>query len=562
MPSNELARQLQQAQQALQALRQQHLALQMQMGERAAGLEAALALAEQRRQEAERANAAKSRFLAHMSHEIRTPLNGVLGLTELALRSAHSPDQRRYLSVAHQAGQTLLRVISEVLDFSRIEAGKVDLRAQPFDPAQVLAEALRSVMPLAQQRALMLLYDWTGDNPTLLGDEGSLRQVVTNLLGNALKFTTQGQVALCAELRPAGPGHAALRIQVSDTGPGVPPAMRARIFDAFQQGDDSLSRHHGGTGLGLTIAKRLTDAMGGELALDCPPGGGSSFGLSLRLPLAVAPEAGHADPVDAQPGRGRLAWVVYASSTDGHWLARRMARLGWRCDTLGGLPEAVARASAGTQPDVVLVVEPALVPGANLAGLRAALPTAAIHLVIRPDWHDPVLEAPCAALDISALVVPLTPSMLRQLGVPAAPRNARSGEAEPLLPALRSDARVLLVEDNPVNQLVGQAFLKALGLQVRLAADGMEALAACAQQPPDLVLMDLQMPGMDGLEATGRLLALQREGRWPGAPILALTAHATDADHAACRAAGMSDVLTKPLSLEALHRQLGRWLPA
>jgi signal transduction histidine kinase/CheY-like chemotaxis protein len=569
MPADELARQLQQSQQALQALRQQHVALQMQMGERAAGLEAALALAEQRRQEAERANAAKSRFLAHMSHEIRTPLNGVLGLTELALRSAHSPDQRRYLSVAHQAGQTLLRVISEVLDFSRIESGRVDLRAQPFDAAELLAEALRGVMPLAHQRALLLLYDWIGDNPLLLGDEGSLRQVLTNLLGNALKFTAQGQVVLCAEARPAGPGHMALRIQVSDTGPGVPPAMRERIFDAFQQGDDSLSRHHGGTGLGLTIAKRLSDAMGGELQLDCPPGGGSTFTLGLRLPLAGAAARPLAPSLpDPHPGQGRLAWVVYASSPNGEWLARRLARLGWQCRTLGGLAEAVAQAqglagaNTGPLPDLVLVAEPALVQGADLPGLRAALPQATIHLVIRPDWHDPVLEVPCAALDISALVAPLTPSMLQQLGVHAADGEPRPSAPGAPLPPLRADARVLLVEDNPVNQLVGQAFLKALGLQVQLAADGLEALAACTRQPPDLVLMDLQMPGMDGLEATSRLQALQREGRWPGAPILALTAHATDADRAACRAAGMSAVLTKPLSLEGLHRQLGRWIPA
>jgi hypothetical protein len=222
----------------------------------------------------------------------------------------------------------------------------------------------------------------------------------------------------------------------------------------------------------------------------------------------------------------------------------------------------MARTASGPKPDVVLVVEPALVPGADLHALRAALPNATIHLVIRPDWHDPVLEAPCTALDISALVAPLTPSMLRQLGMSAPDSESRPGPTDAPLPALRADARVLLVEDNPVNQLVGQAFLKALGLQVQLAADGLEALAACIRQPPDLVLMDLQMPGMDGLEATSRLHALQREGRWPGAPILALTAHATDADRAACRAAGMSAVLTKPLSLEGLHRQLGRWIPA
>jgi signal transduction histidine kinase len=254
---------------ALIDLTQQQRELEALVRERTAGLQAALALAERRRLEAERANAAKSRFLAQMSHEIRTPLNGVLGLTELALRAANSPEQQRHLKAAHQSGQALLQVITDVLDFSRIESGRVELQTRTFDPAKLLADAFQAVMPLARARDLMMMFDWIGDDGPLVGDPSNLRQIVTNLLGNAIKFTDSGTVSLVAELRPAG-DQRHLTIQVRDTGPGVPEAHRARVFEAFEQADDRLERHHGGTGLGLTIALRLVQAMGGTLQLACP----------------------------------------------------------------------------------------------------------------------------------------------------------------------------------------------------------------------------------------------------------------------------------------------------
>jgi len=545
---------------ALHSLEQHRRELEALVRERTAGLEAALALAEQRRLEAERANAAKTRFLAHMSHEIRTPLNGVLGLTELALRGAQQPDQRRYLAVAQQAGQSLLQVISDVLDFSRIEAGHVELRHQPVDLAAVLAGTLRGVMPLARQRELLLMFDWDGDTDRVLCDETGIRQIVTNLLGNAIKFTAKGQVSLHAEARRTDGDHLALAIHVCDTGPGIPEALRHRVFEAFEQGDDSLARRHGGTGLGLTIARRLAQAMGGDLRLHCPAEGGTHFSLHLQLPIADPVATAPATAANA-PGQ---AWLVYHQVAAGDWLARRMQRLGWQTRVLIGLREAQDQLRAGTAPlpDVVLLAEPALRPGMDLAALRAALPAARMHLLIRPDWHDPALEGDAAALQITPLIAPLTPDDLQRLRQPAdAARPAAPGPG-PDMTALRRDAEVLLVEDNPVNQLVGQEFLRALGLQVRLAASGDEALSACAQRAPALVLMDLQMPGMDGLEATARLRAMQHEGLWAGAPIVALTAHASDADRAACQAAGMSAVLTKPLSLDYLRQHLVRWLPA
>ena len=556
---------------ALLQLEQQRVALEALVQERTAGLEAALVLAEQRRVEAERANAAKTRFLAHMSHEIRTPLNGVLGLTELALRGAVSTEQRRYLTVAHQSGQALLRVISDVLDFSRIEAGRVDLRPQSLDLPLLLADALRAVMPLAQQRDLVLMYDWTGDSEPVLGDETGIHQVVTNLLGNAIKFTRQGQVSLTTDARRDGPAHLALAIQVQDSGPGIPPALLGRIFEPFQQGDDSLARRHGGTGLGLAIAYQLAAAMGGAMQVECPAEGGTIFTLALRLPLAN-PDGLAANPA-ARRADGRRAWLVYHQEASARWLARRLERLGWQVIACTGLADALGRALDATEPrpDLVLLAEAALSPGIDLRPLRAALPTTRMHLLIRPDWHDPALEQQATALDVSTVVVPLTPSALLTLGqdldaapAPALFRAAESASGPPTeaVPPLRAGASVLLVEDNPVNQMVGQAFLQALGLRVRVADGGSEALACCQDDPPDLVLMDLQMPGMDGLEATGRLLDLQREGHWPGAPIVALTAHASDTDRSACLAAGMVGVLTKPLSLDGLRRQLQPWLAA
>jgi len=557
----------------LQLLAQQQHALQALVQERTAGLEAALALAELRRIEAERANAAKSRFLAHMSHEIRTPLNGVLGLTELALRGATSTDQQRYLTVAHQSGQALLRVISDVLDFSRIEAGRVDLRPQTLDLPTLLADALRALMPLARQRDLVLMYDWTGDWDPVLGDDTGIRQIVTNLLGNAIKFTRQGQVSLTTDARRDGPAHLALAIQVRDNGPGIPPDMLSRIFEPFEQGDNSLARGHGGTGLGLAIAYRLAAAMGGAMQVECPVSGGTVFTLALRLPLAnIENNASvQASAAVARPAAGRRAWLVYHREAPALWLAGRLERLGWLVIPCIGLPDAMQRALDPTEPrpDMVLLADPALAPGIDLRPLRAALPTTRMHLLIRADWHDPALEQQANALGLSSIVAPLTPSVLLGLGQhldPVPAQTIATGDIgipppDALVP-LRAGASVLLVEDNPVNQIVGQAFLQALGLRVRVADGGSEALASCQDDPPDLVLMDLQMPGMDGLEATRRLLDLAREGRWPGAPIVALTAHASDTDRSACLAAGMVGVLTKPLSLDGLRRQLLPWLAA
>jgi PAS domain S-box-containing protein len=540
-----------------QTLQQQELErtrtqLEALVAERTERLQTALALARHRQREAERADAAKSRFVAHMSHEIRTPLNGVLGMLELAQRGALEPEQQRYLETARRAGDMLLQTINGVLDFSRIEAGRIELRPAPFDLASAIVETMRSVMPTARDRPVVQRFDWIGPEPQLVGDEGAVRQILMNLVGNAAKFTREGHVSVTVTTADRGAGMLDVAVAVEDSGPGIPQPLRARIFDAFEQGDDSLAREHGGTGLGLAIARALARAMHGDITLDAPAGGGSRF--TLQLQLRTKPDSENPAP-RATPG---LAWLVATSRLGGPWLARRLQRLGWRTLLLdtGEQLMAVLRES-DEWPTQVLVSEYGLTPRLDLAALRRALPNAAIDLIIRPDWHEPVRERQARALGIGSILAPMTPKDLAGMGRPPAPPSAAAAASTNPWPP---GAEVLLVEDNPVNQLIGQEFLQALGLPVRTADDGESALVACLEKPPSIVLMDLQMPGMDGLEAARRLRQLQAEQRWPGAPIIALTAHAADSDRHACLAAGMNEMLTKPLGLETLRQMLLKFL--
>ncbi|HEY2926753.1 PAS domain-containing hybrid sensor histidine kinase/response regulator [Piscinibacter sp.] len=540
------------------ALEEQREQLEQQVQERTARLSAALAQAEQRQREADAANEAKSRFLAHMSHEIRTPLNGILGLTELALRVAQAPSLRRYLEVSLQSGQALLQLINSVLDFSRLEAGRLPLNDEPFDLSDAMAEALRAVVPLVRSKGLSMLYDYVGDVTWVRGDAARVRQIVTNLIGNAAKFTEQGHVKLSADVRRhRASDTCSATLRVEDTGPGVDPADLARLFDAFEQGDSSTTRRHGGTGLGLSIARGLARAMGGEIVADAAPGAGAVF--TLTLPLRVA-----RDPRPLPPPPPGHAWLVYLRGTSTRLMQQRLARLGWTATPLPSVAQAVTHATmldAAERPDLVLVAEHVLgEPDVDLRALRAALPAARIALLIRADWHDPHFERIALELDMPLALLPLTPRDLTLLT--GGHRPLEAPEAAAVAPAVAALAPVLLVEDNEVNRLIGEEFLRAMGLPARAVDSGEAALAACLAEPPSLVLMDLQMPGMDGLEATRRLRALQQAGRLPPFPIIALTAHAMGSDEAESAAAGMDAFLSKPIMMATLRSELERWLPA
>jgi signal transduction histidine kinase/CheY-like chemotaxis protein len=525
-------------------------------------LNAALAEARRQRGEAERASNAKSEFLAHMSHELRTPLNGLLGLTELALNAAEQPAQRRYLDVALTSGRALLQLINEVLDLSRLDAGGIELACQSFDLPALLADVMRSLMTgpgpggAGGSRAVSMRFDWVGEVTQVLGDPARVRQVVTNLVANAIKFTERGHVALTAELvadaSAPGNGWRAI-VRIEDSGPGIEPALRERVFDAFVQGDASLTRQHGGSGLGLAISRRLARAMGGEVTLERSSSEGSRFAFTWPLQLDL-----QASPLPrVAPGR---LWLVYRDAAGAQWIARRLERIGWRCDVVPSVDAAAARArqeAPAQLPTVVAIAERTMDAGTDLAALRAALPQAHIALLVRPDWNQPALERAALAQGAVPTVLPLTPQALNAML--SATHHVPRAAAVACAAAVQA-ARVLVVEDNAVNLMITEEFVRQLGHVPTGVADGAAAIVACEQQAPQLVLMDLQMPVMDGLETTRRLRVLQAEGRLPRFPIVALTAHASDADRKLGASAGMDDYLTKPILIDALRAAFERWI--
>ena len=544
---------------AQQELAQHRERLERMVEDRTARLSAALALAESQRAAAEQANLAKATFLGHMSHELRTPLNGVMGMTQLALRIAGSDTQRKYLELAGQSGQTLLRILDDVLDFARAEAGKLQLVAEDFDLPRLVAETVRSFMPQVGVRPIHVMFDNRGGIAQVRGDGGRVRQIVSNLVGNALKFTERGAIVIEVEATEVEPGSCKVRIDVRDSGIGMDSATAQRVFEAFEQGDSGTTRRHGGTGLGLPIVRLLAQSMGGEVQVRSAPGAGSTF--TVELTLAAAPQA-TADDLGAP--RGGQAWLLYRSEQPACWLRRRLARLGWTAEIVDSIATAIERlrhAGAGSAPDSVIVADEILAEVSALAPLRRALPPqVSISLLFRPDFHLPLLHEAAAAAGVHLAIAPLTSAELRQLLQPDPVARAASAAPAPLL--LPAPARVLVVEDVPLNQLIVGEMIRVLGLHAEMASSGEEALRSCSHAAPDLVLMDIHMPGMDGLETSRRLRALQAGARLPRFPIVALTANAMDADRQASLAAGIDEHVTKPIDLERLRSVLVRWLPA
>ncbi len=548
---------------AHQELAQHREQLRQMVEDRTARLSAALALADSRRAAAERANQAKATFLAHMSHELRTPLNGVMGMTELALRIAGSETQRKYLGLAEQSGQTLLRILNDVLDFAKAEAGKLQLVAETFDLPQLVAETVRTYLPQVGARPLHVLFDCDSGQSHVSGDPGRVRQIVSNLLGNALKFTDRGTIRVVVGLTPAATAADAcdVRIEVSDSGIGMDEATAQRVFEAFEQAETGTTRHHGGTGLGLPIVRLLARLMGGEVQVHSAPGGGSRFSVDLRLGTAPQPAREGA----ASTGH---AWLLYRSEPAGQWVQGRLRRLGWSAEIVPDIATALARlrgGGAGAAPDSVLVADEILLAASALAPLRSALPARVpITLLFRPDFQLPLLHEAAAASGVRLAIAPLTAADLRLTLQPAllsalAMAAPLPGPAEPALALL---PWVLVVEDVEMNRFIVGEMIRVLGLRAVMAASGEEALRLCGDAAPDLVLMDIQMPGMDGLETTRRLRELQASERLASFPIVALTANAMDADRTASQAAGIDEHVTKPIDLERLRRVLSRWLPA
>ncbi|MDE2368550.1 MAG: response regulator [Burkholderiales bacterium] len=520
-----------------------------------------------RADEAEAANRAKSAFLANMSHEIRTPMNAILGLSYLMARDTAEPLQRGRLAKVDAAARHLLQVINDILDLSKIEAGKMVLEAVEFSLDELLARAFALVEGPARAKGLELVLDTDHTPARLLGDPTRLSQALINLLANAVKFTSSGWVRLAVEPVPSHGDGVLLRFEVRDTGEGIAAESLDHLFDAFEQADSSTTRRHGGTGLGLALTRHIAHMMGGEVGVESRLGEGSRFWFTARL------QAGARANAEAAPMAlaGRRALLVDDLPEALQSLRDQLRILGMAVDAHASPTAALQSLAdeAAAAPDYALIVlDWRMGPpdGIELLGrLRALRGLAGAAALLVTAYDDETLRerARDAGFD-TVLVKPITTSTLhdalQRLRRGAAwplPATAGDGQVERLLRSRHEGRRVLLAEDNPVNCEVAVELLSSVGLTVEVAADGVQAIEMVLAGAFDLVLMDMQMPGLDGIAATRRL----REAGRSGLPIVAMTANAFGEDRALCLAAGMNDHLAKPVDPAQLYATLLRWLP-